>query len=221
MENETDKIIIIFAIVFGLVGIYLAIDDGVYLSAQERDLWPDPFCPWRSSQYSHREDSFSTTSPGAGLSDTTTEQGLLDSCDEILGVDGCSETGGGQIYIDCSCAGEPLWIIPEDGPAETCIECGQWVDADGFVMDGIITKISDGSCGVISCPFPEIGHAWDDCCSQLVKCINKWRSGEFACSWGVDPGEFGGPPREPPEGDEGCAIECPPDPPEGGGDYCL
>lgn len=66
----------------------------------------------------------------------------------------------GYVWIDCSCKGQPISVLPEHGPEILSPTCGQWLPADGVWLhdpgiwgDPTFLKIHGTTCLVIDC-FP-------------------------------------------------------------------
>jgi hypothetical protein len=116
-----------------------------------------------------------------------------------LCIDGCPIGKPGRVLIDCNCATQqlPICVIPE-GKGEAICEttCGVWYEADGFYSKGQLYKVSNYACAVVTC-FPDGSAGYASCCKGFAFCYNYLTEGEYQCAWDVDPGEFGGPPKEP------------------------
>lgn len=106
----------------------------------------------------------------------------------------CPIWGGGNVTVDCSCVGVPIAIIPEgEGEVIQPVRCGQGYPADGFYIGSDLYKVSDGVCVTIKCGGGMV--QWDFCLNFLSDCLG------FEGPTPVNPGEFGGPPKELPSGD--------------------
>jgi len=101
----------------------------------------------------------------------------------------------GKLFIDCSCQGVPMWLIPEDGTPAFTPKCGQWYDADGFYVLGQLYKIDGSTCVNIDC---NTSNLFTCCVNFLAACLLK------TCAYPVPSGTFG---NEPPPGTPPSPIE--------------
>jgi RHS repeat-associated protein len=106
----------------------------------------------------------------------------------------CPFTGSiGYLYIDCSCKDKlKIWIIDEYAAPASEGSCGKWLKVDGFVLNGVTYKVDGSTCHKFTCT--QETARLDCCVNLLARCIGK------TCPYPVQPGIFGGQPKEPPPG---------------------
>lgn len=102
----------------------------------------------------------------------------------------------GKLFIACSCKGLPMWVISEEGHVKAFTpKCGEWYDADGFVLYGQVFKIDGSTCVTLRCTSSQVGGitivvpSSSECCvNTLAACLGK------KCPYPVPTGTFGNEP---------------------------
>ncbi len=85
----------------------------------------------------------------------------------------------GYVFIDCSCKGADMAVLPEECPGgkDDCDvlddrpSCGKWLPTDGIQINGIVWKIFGQTCVIVSCKGGNVSYSV--CCRVGAQLIGK------------------------------------------------